>query len=60
MVVLDAAVQGSRHCDGSPEAYVEVMRGTPLLIQLFLIYYGLPQVGIRLNAYCRRDSRASA
>ena len=26
------------------------MRGTPLLIQLFLIYYGLPQIGIRLNA----------
>ena len=32
-------------------AYVEVMRGTPLLIQLFLIYYGLPQVGLRLNAF---------
>src|SRR5260221_9968298 len=32
------------------KAYVEVVRGTPLLIQLFLIYYGLPQVGIRLNA----------
>ena len=31
-------------------AYVEVMRGTPLLIQLFLIYYGLPQIGIRFNA----------
>jgi polar amino acid transport system substrate-binding protein len=34
------------------KAYVEVMRGTPLLIQLFLIYYGLPQIGIRLNAFC--------
>ena len=34
------------------KAYVEVIRGTPLLIQLFLIYYGLPQIGIRLNAYC--------
>jgi len=33
------------------QAYVEVMRGTPLLIQLFLIYYGLPEVGIRLNAF---------
>jgi polar amino acid transport system substrate-binding protein len=32
-------------------AYVEVMRGTPLLIQLFLIYYGLPQIGLRLNAF---------
>jgi cystine transport system permease protein len=29
--------------------YVSFMRGTPLLVQLFLIYYGLPQFGIRLN-----------
>lgn len=33
------------------KAYVEVIRGTPLLIQLFLIYYGLPQIGIRLNPF---------
>ena len=32
-------------------AYIEVIRGTPLLIQLFLIYYGLPQIGIKLNAF---------
>jgi polar amino acid transport system substrate-binding protein len=32
-------------------AYVEVIRGTPLLIQLFLIYYGLPQIGIKLHAF---------
>ena len=31
--------------------YIEVVRGTPLLIQLYLIYYGLPNVGIRLNAF---------
>jgi len=33
------------------KAYVEIVRGTPLLIQLFLIYYGLPELGIRLNAF---------
>jgi polar amino acid transport system substrate-binding protein len=33
------------------QAYVEVIRGTPLLIQLFFIYYGLPEVGIRLQAF---------
>ncbi len=32
-------------------SYVEAIRGTPLLIQLFLIYYGLPNLGIRLNAF---------
>lgn len=29
--------------------YVSVVRGTPLLIQIFLIYWGLPQVGEQLN-----------
>ena len=28
--------------------YVEVFRGTPLLIQLFIIFYGLPHFGIKL------------
>jgi ectoine/hydroxyectoine ABC transporter permease protein EhuD len=32
-------------------AYVEIVRGTPLLVQLFIIYYGLPQYGIRLSAF---------
>jgi polar amino acid transport system substrate-binding protein len=30
-------------------AYVEVYRGTPLLIQLFILYYGLPNIGITLS-----------
>ena len=30
--------------------YVEFMRGTPLLIQLYFIYYGLPQLGLKLDA----------
>jgi polar amino acid transport system substrate-binding protein len=30
-------------------AYVEVYRGTPLLIQLFILYYGLPNAGITLS-----------
>lgn len=31
--------------------YVEFMRGTPVLIQLFFIFYGLPSVGIRLSPF---------
>lgn len=30
-------------------AYVEIYRGTPLLIQLFILYYGLPNAGITLS-----------
>ena len=30
--------------------YIELSRNTPLLIQLFFIYYGLPKIGIRTDA----------
>ncbi|SEJ86394.1 MULTISPECIES: cystine ABC transporter permease [unclassified Pseudomonas] len=30
--------------------YVSFFRGTPLLVQLFMIYYGLPDLGIELDA----------
>ncbi|KYH34282.1 arginine transport system permease protein ArtQ [Clostridium tepidiprofundi DSM 19306] len=29
-------------------AYIEFIRGTPLLVQLYIIYYGLPLLGIQL------------
>jgi cystine transport system permease protein len=31
--------------------YVWIFRGTPLLVQLFLIFYGLPSAGIVLDAF---------
>ncbi|PWH19688.1 MAG: amino acid ABC transporter permease [Anaerolineae bacterium] len=30
-------------------AYIELFRGTPLLVQVFLLYYGLPGLGITLS-----------
>jgi polar amino acid transport system permease protein len=30
-------------------AYVEIIRNTPLLVQLFLIFFGLPSFGLRLD-----------
>ncbi|KIN78212.1 amino acid ABC transporter permease [Sulfitobacter mediterraneus] len=32
-------------------AYVSVIRGTPALIQLFILYFGGPQIGIQLDAF---------
>jgi polar amino acid transport system permease protein len=29
--------------------YIELFRGTPLLVQLFLLYYGLPGLGVTLD-----------
>jgi cystine transport system permease protein len=31
--------------------YVSVIRGTPLLVQLFIIFYGLPTLGVRLDPW---------
>lgn len=41
----------NRWVAGFSFAYVYYFRGTPLLVQIFLIYYGLPQIGLTLNAY---------
>lgn len=30
--------------------YISVIRGTPILVQILIVYFGLPQVGIRLEA----------
>ncbi len=30
--------------------YIEISRNTPLLIQLFFMYYGLPKIGIKIDA----------
>ena len=31
--------------------YIWVIRGTPLLVQLYLVFYGLPSVGVKLDAF---------
>src|SRR3989475_13205374 len=33
------------------DAYVELFRNTPLLIQIFIVYFGLPQLGLRLSPF---------
>jgi len=40
---------GGRIWKGLAVAYIELFRGTPLLVQLFLIYYGLPGLGVTLS-----------
>ncbi|MSP59817.1 MAG: transporter substrate-binding domain-containing protein [Myxococcales bacterium] len=32
-------------------AYIEFVRGTPLLVQLTMIYFGLPELGLRLDPF---------
>ncbi|MGC8779000.1 MAG: amino acid ABC transporter permease [Candidatus Caldatribacteriaceae bacterium] len=32
-------------------AYIELVRGTPLLVQIFLVYFGLPALGLNLDPF---------
>jgi L-cystine transport system permease protein len=36
---------------GIARVYVSVIRGTPLLVQLFVIFFGLPSVGVTINPW---------
>ena len=39
--------------------YVWIIRGTPLLVQLFIVYFGLPNIGIVLDAWISFGAYAS-
>jgi len=46
-----ARLEGGPIARGAAVAYIEAVRGTPLLIQLLLLYYGLAQLGVLLPAF---------
>ena len=37
--------------DKIAKIYIELSRNTPLLIQLFFLYYGLPKLGIKIDGF---------
>ena len=51
LLVALGRLYGSRWLAVPLSAYVELLRGTPVLLQLFVIYYLLPSVGIRIPAF---------
>lgn len=44
-------VYGPRFISGLILAYIELFRGTPLLLQLLVIYFGLPSLGLAFPAW---------
>jgi polar amino acid transport system permease protein len=50
--ILGAAVStsGPRWARVIVGAYVEIIRNTPFLVQLFIIYFSLPAIGLRMRA----------
>ncbi len=50
--ILGATAARSRFVSlrGAVDGYVELIRNTPFLVQLFFIFFGLPSLGLRLDA----------
>lgn len=44
-------VYGNRPLRAIADAYVTIFRGIPLVVQLFIWYFGLPHAGVYLTAY---------
>ena len=52
-----ATASSSRLLRGMVQCYVEAIRNTPFLVQLLLIYLGLPSLGLRLGGIPARADR---
>ncbi len=48
-VIATMGISHNRWLVGLARIYVSIMRGTPLLVQIFVVYYGLPAIGIALD-----------
>ena len=51
LVVALMRLSRIRAVAGLARAYVSVIRGTPLLVQLFVIFFGLPSIGLTINPW---------
>ncbi len=50
LVIALAQRYGPRPLRWLIQTYIEIIRGTPFLVQLFVLYYGGPLIGLRLDA----------
>lgn len=46
-----ARISGNNFLRGIAKTYVSIIRGTPLLVQLFIIFYGLPNIGLTIEPF---------
>ena len=46
-----ARLSGRPVLDGIARVYISIIRGTPLLVQLFIVFFGLPEIGIKLPGF---------
>ncbi|WP_299165584.1 amino acid ABC transporter permease [uncultured Arthrobacter sp.] len=51
LLVALMRLSSNKLASGIARAYVSVIRGTPLLVQLFVIFYGLPSIGLTIDPW---------
>lgn len=51
LLVLFARIAGSRLLQTASKAYIEVFQGTPLLMQLFIVFFGLSLAGVDVSPW---------
>lgn len=51
LIVAVGRLSGIRGLDWALQVYLEVWRNVPLIVQLLVIYFTLPEIGIRLPAF---------
>ncbi|KZM54558.1 amino acid ABC transporter permease [Aeribacillus pallidus] len=49
LIIAIARLKGNRILRGIARAYVSIIRGTPALVQIVIVYYGLVDYGIELG-----------
>ncbi|SDR67694.1 amino acid ABC transporter permease [Agrococcus carbonis] len=51
LLVALMRLSGNPILSGIARVYISIIRGTPMLVQLFVIFYGMPQLGVTLDPW---------
>ncbi|WP_104089001.1 amino acid ABC transporter permease [Arthrobacter sp. GMC3] len=51
LLVAMMRISANKLANGVGRFYVSIIRGTPLLVQLFVIFYGLPAIGVKIDPW---------
>ncbi len=51
LLVALARLSPSRVLSNLARLYISIIRGTPLLVQLFIVFYALPELGVRIDPF---------
>ena len=51
LIAALARLSRNRWLNAPARVYISIIRGTPLLVQLFIFFYGLPEIGVKLPGF---------